>query len=351
MVNKALIFIGKKLPLGLSSSKNTGGHWSVTLLLLSLNLTAPLWAQPSPTDSNLKPFQLLEKMLVSRRQAFDALLTYEQGGHNTAIRQQRRLHGETIYDRIEYLNGAPSVNEFWSSASCLTPSPSTGYRPFHQISKLTSALPNYYNFFLRGSTRIGGRIADEILMLPIDGHRLGFGFAIDKKTGITLQSITLSPNKKVLERMQVVELTTDNLASIPTEVKTAQSSDCQHTLTEPDSPAADNQRPATIVPKTHSGIVWEIEYLPQGFELLSYYFENNHWRLLYSDGISRVSILIGPSQGSLMPIFSYNRGGTVVYVGNKKYNQQQYLISIVGEIPVHTARLMLNNTIAKGSNN
>ena len=62
-------------------------------------------------------------------------------------------------------------------------------------------------FYIKGDGRIANREVSMVHVLPKDKYRYGYVVAIDKDSGLLLQSVLMSHTGKPLERFQFVDIT------------------------------------------------------------------------------------------------------------------------------------------------
>ena len=92
---------------------------------------------------------------------------------------------------------------------------------------------------------------------------------------------------------------------------------------------------------------WQQSWLPPGFGLAGYLKSGDSGgeTLIYTDGLAIFSVFIDSSETVDIPKMQAQRGATVAYLTKAKISQQDFLISVVGEIPVETARAVAHAVI------
>ena len=224
-----------------------------------------------------------------------------------------------------------------------------------------------YHFVLVGKSRVLGRAAQLIRIVPKDGHRLGYWLWLDLKSNLLLKLAILSENGQMLEQIQFTHLEiTDKLSVNLAQLQTSQLPDLitlggsstpetnekieQDIVTEETAHSEtvinNEQQPHKLqgVQQTHEQagdieINWQVNWLPAGFKLVKtdQHPLNTTNRtmqfMLFSDGLVDVSVYVGLASKGQQPLGYANDGATVVLT--KVFNHIE--VSVVGKIPANTA--------------
>ncbi len=162
---------------------------------------------------------------------------------------------------------------------------------------------------------IAGRATHRLAIQPKDTLRLGYVAEIDRESGLPLAMVTVDPDGKMLERY---EFATINLSGI----NTAYADPQMAVLTEM---ARADSRGKNVLPGYY---VIEGHATPAAF--------------VVSDGLATASVFLEPLLGvTASGEAGVMKGATLTYTrGVPATGQNGVLISVLGEVPLVTARLL-----------
>jgi len=171
-------------------------------------------------------------------------------------------------------------------------------------------LASYYGFASDPGQPVAGRQTYRLTVRPKDTMRLGYVMDVDQATHVPLRVVTLTSEGQLLERFEFAEFVALDQALEPQEAKP--------------------------VVKVKQG-PHRLASLPPGFSVVSSGHDPiEHWVL--SDGLAALSIYIEPRPDKLSP-----GEGVVVTGATLAYTRgifDRQLITVVGEVPLTTARLV-----------
>lgn len=291
--------------------------------LVCLLLTATVGADDFGVDTG----QMLGTMAAaSRTLDYQGIFTYEYAGVLRSVQVSHVARDGVEYERWYYLNGPrQEILRHGEVAGCpaaldgaavgIAPRPVIDYQ----------RLANHYELHVRGEDRVADRPVWVIHLVPRDLFRYGYVFGIDKESGLLLQSLLLDASKRVLERFQYMHVTygikprvAEQLIAAATREGVA--SACREELVE----SASN---------------WQLGWLPPGFRLMGRDVDDQGVEtLLFSDGLSVFSVFFDPQGGRLLPEVQAQRGATVAQLARVNARGGDFLVSVVGEIPIETAQ-------------
>ena len=154
---------------------------------------------------------------------------------------------------------------------------------------------------------VAGRAAYRLTIRPRDTLRLGFVMDVDTEHHIPLRVVTATADGQVLERYEFADVELSSRDAAPA---------------------------SASVP---SASAYEFSALPPGFSVVASGTKPVA-NLVVSDGLSAVSVFIEPLPASLAEGEGVVlRGATLVYT---RGTQNDHLITVLGEVPVTTARLL-----------
>ncbi|MCO4799752.1 MAG: MucB/RseB C-terminal domain-containing protein [Colwelliaceae bacterium] len=193
------------------------------------------------------------------------------------------------------------------------------------LSGAVQDLASTYNFISVGKSRILGRSAQIVRIVPKDTSKYGHWLWLDEKTGLLLKLAIVTRKGQQLEQVQFTHL---DITENPAESL--------------------NQLQSTELPKVvdipqgyqQQKLSWEVNWLPQGFEKIN---ANRHRIsstkqpvefILFGDGLVEVSVYVTQSKEQTRPVDFVMDGATVAL--NQVNNGIE--VSVVGKIPSTTAK-------------
>jgi sigma-E factor negative regulatory protein RseB len=193
-----------------------------------------------------------------------------------------------------------------------------------------SVLDNNYHFVSVGKSRVLGRVAQLIRIVPKDTHRFGYWVWLDQQSGLLLKLAVITRKGKLLEQIQFTHLDiTDNLSE---HLKQLQATDLPKVIDSSSKPE-------------ESELAWRVNWLPNGFKQI----KSNVHRInsskqavefmLFNDGLVDLSVYVNPSKDEQRAIEFANDGATLVL--NQVINNVE--VSVVGKVPVATAQKIVNS--------
>jgi sigma-E factor negative regulatory protein RseB len=182
----------------------------------------------------------------------------------------------------------------------------------------------HYQLQMAGASRIAGRQAVLLNILPRDIYRYGYQIAIDRQTGLLLKTQTVAQDGRVLERFQFAEIHIGNGETDGTTVEVIHEATHMH--------GAERRPGSGAAPG------WSIRWLPDGF-ILTDAIEGTGYNKTYTDGLANFSVFV-----ELVPNLEETgagmarQGGTTAYTRGMVISGQPALVTVLGEVPVNTAR-------------
>ncbi|WP_448548802.1 MucB/RseB C-terminal domain-containing protein [Thalassotalea fusca] len=192
-----------------------------------------------------------------------------------------------------------------------------------------------YDFVSIGKSRVLGRGAQLVRIVPKDNHRFGHWLWLDSKTGMLLKLVIATKQGQLLEQIQFTHL---EIADKPSEsISQLESTELPRVLEIPEG-------------YQQQALSWEVNWLPDGFKSVN----TNRHRLsatkqavefiLFSDGLVDISVYVNPSRESQRATDFVFDGATVAL--NQVVNGME--VSVVGKIPSGTAK-RIADSVALGN--
>ncbi|MEN8176044.1 MAG: MucB/RseB C-terminal domain-containing protein, partial [Pseudomonadota bacterium] len=193
-----------------------------------------------------------------------------------------------------------------------------------------AVLGEVYAFRFLGKGRIAGRVADVVGIQPNDQLRYGYRLYLDEEFGLPLKTDILDAKGKAISQLMFTDISVT-----PEAAASIQASEAK----------VDALRPPA--PKTYSGD-WQFTDLPPGFTMAAHRrWEGNSSQagehLLFTDGMASVSVYVEEGAAADHKEGA-SRMGAVMALGVPR---DGHLITVVGEVPLSTLRLVLKSMSRK----
>lgn len=191
-------------------------------------------------------------------------------------------------------------------------------------------LARQYRFSVAEGERIAGRNAVTIKIEPRDMYRFGYVLALDQETGLLLKAQTLGHGNRTLETMQFAQLSYNDPVPVATAVDVIH--DAQH-------PEARSTSPTGVAVARP----WSVGWLPRGF-LATDTPPGTEGRRTYTDGLAVFSVFLEDLDKEIRPGEGLVKtGGTTTYTRGMRVAGQPVLVTVIGEVPVNTARMVADS--------
>ncbi|WP_417596627.1 MucB/RseB C-terminal domain-containing protein [Oceanospirillum sp.] len=255
---------------------------------------------------------------------YSGVLVYSREGQLDAVELSHDVNDQGEQARLSYLDGLP--REFLQQGDRITRKISgevvtsdliQGRNPSGRLSGGLEKIKQFYQLQLKGQGRVVGRPAVIVEIVPRDNQRLGYRLWLDKESALLLKSVTLDPLARALETFQF----------------TSFSFTAKNEQTGVNSDEAPLSVAQNILP-----------WLPEGFELFmqkqAVMVSEDHLANMYSwsDGVSTFSVFVEPLRADSLKEGHHQYGATVVVIRSIHEQNQGRVITVVGEIPLHTAQ-------------
>lgn len=299
-----------------------------TIVLL---LTLPAFSPPLVADAGGVPVnRILKQMSTAVRELnYHGLFTYEVGGVLDTYRIVHRVEDGIEYERLRRLNGDErEIVRRGHAIDCL----SRGDELLRGILRSTeqpSLLHDNYRFYLTGDDRIADRAAAVVHIVPRDQHRFGYTLAMDKKTGLPLMVMRVNTDRRVMERIQFIDLAVGSSVSDDDVQTRGQHQEAGHDLIDCQQEEAPRAEPAR----------WTAQWLPSGFVRAGEReIDNGDYMLTYTDGLATFSIFVSPPHSRVLVEGRAQIGASLAYMNQRIWNEGAQSVTVVGEIPFATAQ-------------
>lgn len=254
---------------------------------------------------------------------YSGLVTFEHAGVLETLKVVHAVRSGEQVERVRYLSGQPrELVSHGSGVQCPRRNSPTARAALWDHAGQRE-MQRSYQFLLGGEERIADRDTLVIEARPRDRHRLGILVNLDRETGLPLRTMLVNRRGKVLERYQFVSL---DLSPVEDADLQPQSADARR---------IDNNSPCTMAQSR-----WQLRWLPDGFKRVAVKTLSDGDMLVYSDGLSVFSVFVQRLGEDLEFRGGAVRGATVAYMDRLEQDGTHYTVTVVGEIPDSTARLL-----------
>ncbi len=260
---------------------------------------------------------------------YQARVTFEHSGVMEVADVTHVVANGNVIEQVRYLNGPERDVTVSRPLDCDgVGSKMLGGNFVNGLHGEVSSLSKSYHVNVLGVERVAGRDSWVVHMLPKDQYRHSLILAVDTETYLPTRILTMTKDRKVLERTHIVaiEAPLDESKVAFIEGLPSEFDECTGDVAE--SPLMKTQ-PA---------------WLPPGFILAS--SENSDRDGIvetYTDGVAVFTVVSKPLTTKNIRAMStrYTQGATVVVMRVIESEDRRTHVSVLGEIPVDTATKIL----------
>lgn len=268
----------------------------------------------------------LQRLAQAESQSFQGTFIYERNGSFSTHAVWHKGHGEEVSERLLQLDGpAQEVLRVDGKPQCMSDALSEQavetQWPARELNP--AQLQQYYDLRVLGNSRVAGRAATVVALIPRDRHRYAFELHLDDATALPLKSLLINEKGQLLERFQFI-----SLAPFDSEDALRPSDAC---------------KPVSFDKPPKLSRSWRAGWVPPGFELsqaverVSALSPEPVAYLLYGDGLARFSVFLEPLHGAIAEDARSQFGPTAVVSRRMTTAEGDVMVTVVGEIPVGTA--------------
>lgn len=281
--------------------------------------------------------------------SYQGVFVYARGDRVHSMRIAHRYHDGEIQERLVLQDGGSGeIVRKGMNVVCVLPE--QGRVKLNQVipsgpfaEAFTSRLmplSRWYEADLVGEDRVAGYDTVIIALASKDTYRYSHRLWLEKSTGLLVKSNVGEPGGKVLERFQFTSLDiTDDIPDSEFEIR-MEGREITRKLDEP----AEVKQPVSA--ETNG---WELGWQPQGFVPAATPKSGQGQAVAFSDGLAAFSVFVEPEQKVRMPIGASRIGATTIYMRELESSGVRFLVTVVGEIPPKTARLVAESIRVNGA--
>ncbi|MEM6580139.1 MAG: MucB/RseB C-terminal domain-containing protein [Pseudomonadota bacterium] len=311
-----------------SLSRRIQAVTAVAVLLTSLRAVAG-----DCSGANAEALAWLDKMSRGLQDvSYHGVVTFQRGEDLQAMQVSRQIEDGVATERLIELTGqGAEVIRVDQSLESVHP----GHKLLRQAEQLNPedcGLARYYRMQVLPGELVAGREAVRILLEPRDMYRFGYVMELDRETGLLLKSATLGRGDKVLERFQ--------FASVSYTEESAGDGGERLVHQVDSNPQGERQLAigSAVVP-------WKVKWTPQGFTSVD--SQHVRDRRTYTDGMAVFSVFFEVLTNDIRAGEGVVRNGsTTAYTRGMSLGKSSILVTVIGEVPVNTARMVADSVTA-----
>ena len=300
------------------------------LILLAMCLVAPPLQAITCEGADPEALAWLDKMGASiHEHSYHGVVTLQRRENMQVVKISHVVSQGVSSEQMTQLTGQGArVDRTAHPLECVHP----GHRLL-QVGKDLQAgdcgLAEQYRFKVDGRERVAGRAAVRIRIVPRDMYRYGYRIALDQETGLLLKAETFGHGDKVLEKFQYANLSYEDAPRGSADVDIVHHAEHPH----PDH--------STV----HSSVskAWQVKWLPRGFAPTDS-ATGISGRRSFTDGLAVFSVFLEEFEREIRPGEGLVReGGTTAYTRGMSVAGEPVLVTVIGEVPVNTARMVADS--------
>ncbi len=281
------------------------------------------------SDSDPEALAWLDRMSRSTQEvAYQGVITFQRGEDLQVMQLSHRVAGPAVSEQMTRLTGqGAQVVRDDHPLNCV--------HPGHLLLQLGSELAegecgiaSHYRLGMAEGERVAGRSTVQVTLTPRDMYRYGYQLELDRQTALLLKASTVGRGDKVLERFQYADVAYTNSGASDPSVEVV------HHAAHPHAGGA--SAPGIGVP-------WGLRWVPAGF-LATDKTSGDSARRTYTDGLAVFSVFL-ERLAATMPSGEgvVRQGSTTSYTRGIQLEGQPVLVTVIGEVPVNTARMVADS--------
>ena len=275
---------------------------------------------------------------AARELEYEGIFVYQHDAQLEAMQIFHKVENNSSRERLVSLNGAPrEIVRDANEVRCYWPDKNSVMVEYRKaegkgfpaiLPERLQDLDEYYVLKLGNTERITGRVAQLVIVKPVDQYRYGYHLWADADTGLLLKADLLDTQGAILEQFMFTQI---NIGiKIPAAALAPGMTGKSMTWYREDSGARNvSEKPG-----------WAATKLPRGFRLSAHMTRRLPMRkqpvehLVYTDGLAMVSVFIEKQEKGVKPfVQGPSRMGAVHAMSAQSGD---YQITTVGEVPAAT---------------
>lgn len=277
--------------------------------------------------------QRLESALTET--SYVGVFVYARGDQVSSMQIAHRYHNGIIEERLVPQDGGiGEIVRKGTDVVCVLPE--------HGRMELNSAIPagpfaeaftnrlmpvdRWYRPEITGRDRIAGHDVVRLALNARDSLRYSHQLWLEESTALPLKGQVLSESGDILEYFHFTSLTISD--SLPDREFRVQTKGREVSRTLP---------PRNTVQPQQSMEGWTLGWRPDGFEPAAAPRSGSGKAVAFSDGLASFSLFVEVAADTGMPLGTSRIGATTIYMQRLEKSEEDFLVTVVGEIPLETA--------------
>jgi len=280
-------------------------------------------------DSDPEALAWMDRMSRSTQQvAYQGVITFQRGDDLQVMQLSHSVSGPSASEQLTRLTGqGAQVVRDDHPLDCI--------HPGHQLLRMGSELAqgecgiaSHYRLGMADGERVAGRRTVHITVTPRDMYRYGYELELDRQTALLLKASTVGRGDKILERFQYADVSFAEGDARDSGV------DVVHQAAHPH---AGEDASAGL------GVDWGLRWVPAGF-MATDDSSGDSARRTYTGGLAVFSVFL-ERLAATMPSGEgvVRQGSTTSYTRGIQLDGQPILVTVIGEVPVNTARMVADS--------
>lgn len=325
--------------------------------VLTLVLTVVFMTVTSVTSTGLAaeqredPAYWLQKLGPAlTKTSYKGVFVYARGDQVSSMQVAHRYHHGVVEERLVMQDGEiGEIVRKGRNVVCVLPE--------HGRLELSSAIPSgpfaeaftnqlmpfdrWYRAEIIGRDRIAGHDVVRLALKARDSLRYSHELWLERSTGLPLKGKVLSGSGDVLEYFHFTSLViSDSLPDGEFMIRTEGREVSRRLPPEIAVEAVPEKTPGKSPGKKVKG--WTLGWKPDGFYPAAAPRSGSEEAVAFSDGLASFSVFVEPAAGIEMPsgtsrIGATRIGATTVFMQRLESSAEDFLVTVVGEIPLETA--------------
>ncbi len=306
--------------------------WSTALLIVLMAFAVPVFSDEQEASDWLKRLGPALNMT-----SYQGVFVYARGDSVHSMQIAHRYHNGVVEERLVLQDGGNGeIVRKGMNVVCVLPE--RGRVKLDQVipsgpfaEAFTSQLvpvSRWYRAEMKGEDRVAGYDVVSVALSARDAYRYSHRLWLEKTTGLLVKSQVRNADGEVLEHFQFTSLRIGNdIPDSEFEIRT-EGREIATTL--------DAGKPEASRIGQMDG--WHLGWRPDGFMPAAAPRSGKGQAVAFSDGLAAFSVFVEPAGQVDMPTGASLIGATTVYMHQVNKGGSGFLVTVVGELPPHTAR-------------
>lgn len=310
-------------------------RWSVSgalIALMALLISPVLIAEDKSGDPD---YWLQQLGPALTKTSYRGVFVYARGDQVSSMQIAHRYHEGRVEERLVMQDGQiGEIVRKGMDVICVLPE--------HGRLELNNAIPSgpfaeafsnqlvpvdrWYLPEITGRDRIAGHDVVRLALNARDSLRYSHQLWLEESTGLPLKGKVISTSGDVLEYFHFTSLTISD--SLP---------DHEFKVQSEGREVARTLAPQSGVKSEASMEGWTLGWKPEGFQPAATPRSGSGKAVAFSDGLASFSVFVETATGAAMPSGTSRIGATTIYMHRLDKNAEDFLVTVVGEIPLETA--------------